>query len=310
MISQTSINTFKITPICFTFYCKTQVPERPDFAFIIHSAFETAFADIDIENRETGTDFPLFFRHRIPENKIADVKIIRDNIENPPRGYSFSFNKTDRYGYFNVRVNFYGYFSQAIPFFTKGRLNALFNRINFHGVSFVSAKGIDNIQLPGLSTFSEKGIQSIGIDKFKSAKIKSNFLEMHFTSPVNLYKQHSHTGNFAFTDIFFHLLKRIAFLNYLYCDGEIPEIEQLKEDSRSIACQVEIEQISLSLKRSYRKDKTELKGFSGTVQYKTDKRLLNEILGLLLLGEYAQIGNQTTYGQGKYMINHNNYEFV
>jgi len=126
-------------------------------------------------------------------------------------------------------------------------------------------------------------------------------LPVRFLSPTLLHYQGAAASPAVFHVFFRNLLRRVNFLNYFHCGG------QLQNDARELIAAAEaVNTVECRLERddwerySARQDRrVPMGGFTGMIVWQGD---LSQFWPWLVLGELVHVGSAATFGLGQYRI--------
>lgn len=129
----------------------------------------------------------------------------------------------------------------------------------------------------------------------------SNQVALKFISPTNIVVDKSSKHNMEFYPLFSRLISRINALSLLYCGEELTDnYLELIEKSKEISIKENSTSWYQIEKYSSRQHKRfQAGGYLGEVVYQGE---LNEFLPYLEIGQYVNVGKNTTIGFGKYEI--------
>ena len=169
-------------------------------------------------------------------------------------------------------------------------------------VSTLDAAGVARPIYQGASRrLSDRSHVVTGEDLAAARPTPNGTITLTFLTPTRLVYDGHTTGPAEFHILFRNLLRRVSFLNYFHCGGELlDDPKSLIEAARAITT-VEARLRSHTWERysARQGQRVPMGGFTGQVTYRGD---LTPFWPWLALGECVHVGKGATFGLGQYRI--------
>jgi len=304
-----NFNKLRITPVYLVFHDEEGLSKSLAFGEVLHKAIETCLHRIDEENRNSGKNEIEFAAKTLTEQQIGGSELLSEMRNSFPRGYSIAWEQAPIEPFTTIRLSLFGKFAKLLPYLLP-RLPNIFASVGYSNIQFVSASDalLQAIELKRGKLSPAPEVVKLHHFSIPHNNIKHIALSLH--SPVKLYKTQKHNFNMGFGDFVYHLLKRMMILQYLYCDGPLPDMKLLKEYCTGFNFAVKTVKIDLALHNQKLTKDMWLEGYTGTIHYQILDENIKPLIPILKAGEYVQVGSATNYGMGKYQLKHEYHRII
>ncbi len=297
-----NLKKLRITPVYIVFSDEGGFSQNLAFGELLHKAMETCLYRIDEENIKNGKSEILFAAKTLTDDQISTSKLLADMQNSFPRGYSLSWETVNVPDHFVLRINLFGAFAKVLPYMLA-RLENFFSRLGYHKIKFVSVYDTTMKALELKRGKVSPAPKVIKLYDFEIPEHKLKQICMNILSPVKLYKTQIYNFNMGFGDFVYHLLKRMVLIQYLYCEGPLPEPELFKQTCEDLNYKAETAKLDLEFVHQRLSKNQPLEGYVGTIIYRMNSfETFNNIIPILKFGEYLQVGSSTNYGMGRFKI--------
>lgn len=223
----------------------------------------------------------------------------------PPYDNSSSFKKGM---ILKLELSIFGKYSNLLPFFIftfikMGDTGIGFKRNKFNLIK-VTQIDQDSNEFEIFNTIDNSlKTSDIILDTKKIVRIIENVesIKLEFLTPVRLQKNgvvFVDKEKFQISDIINSILKRYYFIASQFCNSDIPEYKNIDLSDITLA-ENNLYFKYLQRYSNRQKSKQNYGGFLGNIKLKGN---LGKILPLLQIGEYLNVGKNTSFGLGKFKL--------